>query len=611
MDDRTLEALGLAEAPREFPLTYPGKWPRESGLLHDNRLLRLIPKQDRRLAKWLVQSPPGGFRKGGMDEDDVPLNYALMCANEPLVGDRFPVISVGSNACPAQLCHKMEGLGVSSTIPMVEARVTGIDIGVSAYVSPMGYVSASPFHSPGLTQDLFVTWLDAAQLEIVDESEGISDPAGEYDRVLLSGSEYRMELPSGELLGGAYLYVHRYGVIHDGTAAPRRHPGERQLLTELLAESRQLREWFGDTPEEFSSRARGNAELCEKGTRLFADEGRITRSGLEHHVTGGPDQTVYDDLHPVNELPDDTYRVGRTPDSFDQRGSGVIRLSRSAAQALGNPSHAIVQNAQIPAARHERLGALANVIVAADIPDDDVGTVQVDHSLRVGVGLEPGEKITVRAAQLPRARQRWQELLFGRFNYVTCRVQDGDRASAEHEVCLIDTLTRELIGAESGDDVVLEGFPDSSGIVPVLQLKAINTSDEVQQRRKELHGGDMTSRYPSSLDALGTYPDLPWVFLDRRLWSGLGLENQWLATVRIRCSRSYQLKKELREMVFLLGIAFIGVVTVLNSIAWQAISLAVLVLLVGFVVNVRLRSRLNQRARRIRGGRRIWGGRGR
>jgi hypothetical protein len=147
--------------------------------------------------------------------------------------------------------------------------------------------------------------------------------------------------------------------------------------------------------------------------------------------------------------------------------------------------------------------------------------------------------------------------------------------------------------------VVLEGFPSADGTVPVLQLKAIRTSEEVQERREELHGGNMTSRYPSSLDALGTFPDLPWVFLDRRLWSGLGLDGQWLATVRIRCSRSYQLKKELREMVFLLGLAFIGVVTVLKSVVWQAASLAVVVLLVGFVVNVRLRSRLNQRAKRI------------
>ncbi|MFD8734862.1 hypothetical protein ACFV06_08050 [Streptomyces sp. NPDC059618] len=599
MDDRTLEALGLSEAPREHPLSYPGAWPVESGLLHQNRLLRLTARPQRRLAKWLVEQPPDGFRRGGSGGAPVPVNYALMSANQTLVGDRYPVVSIGSNACPAQLRHKMEGAGVSSTIPIVKARVTGIGIGVSAYVSPLGYVSSSPFHAPGVSRDLYITWLDAAQLDIVDASEGISDPRGEYDRVLLPAADFPMELESGEILGSAYLYVHRYGVIADGTGAPRTHLGERRLLTDLLAESAQLREWFGETPEEFSRRARGNEQLCEKGTRLFADEDRVTDSGLRQYVTDEPTRTVYDDIHPANSLPAGAFHTGRTPDSFDQRGAGVVRLSSAVSAALGDPQFAVVQNAQIPEARHERLGALATVIVAPDIPAQERGRIEVDHSLRVGVGLEPGEAVTVRAARLPRTRRRWQETFFGHVNYVTCRVQDGDRASAEQEVCLLDTLTLELLGVSSGDEVVLEGFPGADGVVPVLQLKAIRTSEEVQERRKELHGGDMTSRYPSSLDALGTFPDLPWVFLDRRLWSGLGLDGQWLATVRIRCSRSYQLKKELREMVFLLGIAFIGVVTVLNSVVWQATSLAVLVLLVGFVVNIRLRSRLNQRAKRI------------
>ncbi|MFD7721267.1 hypothetical protein [Streptomyces sp. NPDC059814] len=531
----------------------------------------------------------------------VPLDFALMSANEPLIGERFPVLSIGSNACPAQLRHKMDGLGISSTVPMVKVRSTGIEVGVSAYVSPLGYVSASPFHTPGRTRDLFVTWLDAAQLEVVDSSEGVFTPGGEYDRVFLPASGFPMEMPSGEWLGGAYAYVHRYGVIHDGAGAPRPHPGERQLLTDLLSESRRLREWFGDTPEEFSSRARGDEQLCEKGTRLFRDEERITLSGLEGLVPEAPSNIPYDDIHPANELPAGSFHAARTPDTYDQRGSGVVRISAGLAATLRHPSHVIVQNVQVPTARHERLGALANVVVAADISREDRHTVQVDRSLRICVGVEPGEAVTVRPATLPKSKHRWQDVLFGKQSYVTCRIQDGDRASAEHEVCLLDALTLQLIGVSSGDAVVLEGFPDENGIVPVLELKAIQTSDEVQNRRAELHGGDMTSRYPSSLDALGTYPDLPWAFLDRRLWSGLGVEGQWLATVRIRCSRTYQLKKELREMVFLLGLAFIGVVTVLNSILWRITSLAILVVLVGVLVSMRLRSRLTQRARRTGG----------
>ncbi|MFJ9379887.1 hypothetical protein [Streptomyces sp. NPDC101455] len=254
--DRTLEALGLARAPREDPLAYPGAWPAESGLLVGDRLLPL--------------------------DDHSPRE------------DRTPVLAIGSNACPGQLRHKMAEFGITSPVPMVKVRVTGIDVGVSAHVSRVGYVSASPVNSPGVVRELFVTWFDTRQLAVVDASE----PA--YDRAWLpssasasaSGPKFRFELESGELLRGAYVYVNRHGVLHDGTGVPRRHPGERALLTELLRGSAELRALFGRTPEEFCERARGHRKLCERGTRLFRKEGLVTVSGLERLVrpqqTGSP-----------------------------------------------------------------------------------------------------------------------------------------------------------------------------------------------------------------------------------------------------------------------------------------------------------------------------------
>ncbi|WP_246114161.1 hypothetical protein [Streptomyces montanus] len=249
----TLEALGLAEAPRDHPLSYPGAWPEESVLLDGDRLSPLTR-----------------------------LTFP----------DRVPVLAVGSNACPAQLRHKMRQYEISSPIPLVKAKVAGIDVGVSAHVSGMGYVSASPFRARGFTRELFVTWLDPAQLAAVDASEGVQAPSGAYDRVLLPASDVPVELESGEVLDGAHLYVSRRGVLHDGSGTPRRHPGERPLLAELLAESPRLRELFGSTPEEFCARARGDWDLCVRGTRLFAEEGRTTASGLEKYVgdqqTGSP-----------------------------------------------------------------------------------------------------------------------------------------------------------------------------------------------------------------------------------------------------------------------------------------------------------------------------------
>ncbi|MER5750438.1 hypothetical protein [Streptomyces sp. NPDC002088] len=253
MDDRTLENLGLAEAPRDHPLAYPGAWPESSGLLDGDRLL---PLED-------------------LTHDD-----------------RTPVLAVGSNACPGQLRHKMAQSGITSPIPMVRTRVTGIDVGVSAHVSRMGYVSASPFHAPGAVRELFVIWLDAEQLAVVDASEGVPVPGGNYDRAWLPGPEVRIELETGRPLPGAYVYVNRHGVLHDGTGAPRRHPGQRELITKLLLDSARLRKLFGVTAEDFCARARADAALCARGTRLLVEEKLVTASGLERFVrpqqTGSP-----------------------------------------------------------------------------------------------------------------------------------------------------------------------------------------------------------------------------------------------------------------------------------------------------------------------------------
>lgn len=250
---RTLEALGLAEAPRERPLSYPGAWPQASGLLDGDRLLPLTR---------LVHE------------------------------DRTPVLAVGSNACPGQLRHKMAEFGITSPVPMVKTRVTGIDVGVSAHVSRLGYVSASPFDAPGVVRELFITWLDAEQLAVIDASEGVPLPHGNFARAWLPAPEVRIELENGEPLPGAYVYVNRHGVLHNGSPGPRTHPGQRALLTELLVALPRLRKLFGATPAEFCARARADRQLCERGTRLFAEEKLVTASGLERYVraqqTGSP-----------------------------------------------------------------------------------------------------------------------------------------------------------------------------------------------------------------------------------------------------------------------------------------------------------------------------------
>ncbi|MCT9141572.1 hypothetical protein [Streptomyces violarus] len=249
LTDRTLRALGLAEAPREHPLLYPGAWPAGSGLLDGDCFLPL---------EQLVYE------------------------------DRTPVLAIGSNACPGQLRHKMAEFGIMSPLPMVMARVRGVDAGVSAHVSRMGYMSASPVSAPDTVRDLFVLWLDDEQLAVIDASEGAPVPSGNFNRAWLPAPDVRIDLADGTRLPGAYAYVNRHGVLHDGTGAPRTHPGQRALLTELLSGLPRFRELFGVVPEEFSARARGDRRLCERGTRLFIEEKLVTSSGLERYVGSPP-----------------------------------------------------------------------------------------------------------------------------------------------------------------------------------------------------------------------------------------------------------------------------------------------------------------------------------
>ncbi|MGW2645953.1 hypothetical protein ACWC2T_13750 [Streptomyces sp. NPDC001393] len=240
MTGRTLAELGLADAPRDHPLTYPGAWPADSGLLHGDRMFPL----------------------------------------ERLVyDDRVPVLAVGSNACPGQLRQKMDEFGIDSPVPMVRSRVSGVDVGVSAHVSIRGYVSASPVKSPQALRELFVIWLDRRQLEVIDASEP------HFRRAWLPAPEVRIELPDGSGLTGAFAYVNRHGVLLDGTGAPRRHPGDqRALIGELLVASAALRELFGVTPEEFCARARRDPGLCVRGTLLFAEHKWVTESGFEPYA---------------------------------------------------------------------------------------------------------------------------------------------------------------------------------------------------------------------------------------------------------------------------------------------------------------------------------------
>jgi hypothetical protein len=286
--------------------------------------------------------------------------------------------------------------------------------------------------------------------------------------------------------------------------------------------------------------------------------------------------------------------------TFDGFGQAVIRLGRTDARRLDmarkdrNPRHVIVR----PVTRYRGdVEVLARLLVRDGGADEGA---ELDQVVREAIGVEIGEEVLLSPAVV--RRRRWSDPAIGRPNHVTCRVQDADLSTLEREVCLLDPLTLELLGVSSGDEVVIDGLNGGgSPVVSSIRVRAFATSAAVQQRREALHGGDFGARFPSARDALGVHPDLPWIFLVGTTQQRLRLRAAALATVRVRSSRSYQLRKEVREIALLLGIAFIGLLQLIDDRRLQSAAVLALLASVAVSIVVRMRGRLSYRVRRRRG----------
>lgn len=234
--NQPVDARELGPVPLLEPLTYPGRWVDEATLL-DGDVLR----------------PLGDF---------------------PISAGRVPVLAIGSNGSPAQLSYKLRQAGVSGQVPMLPVRVTGLSVGLSAHISRVGYVAASPFLAADATSTLLVTWLDEDQLTVVDSTE-----LPNYWRVFLPSADVPVARLDGEPMpgGGAFLYVNARGLLGRPDGSLRRSGEQRTVLAGLLAESARLRELFGQTPESWVERAREDGQLAVRGSEVFRQEGWLVR----------------------------------------------------------------------------------------------------------------------------------------------------------------------------------------------------------------------------------------------------------------------------------------------------------------------------------------------
>ncbi|WP_402842159.1 hypothetical protein [Microbacterium sp. GXS0129] len=512
------------------------------------------------------------------------------------------VSSVSSGAVSSNAVSSVSSGAVSSNaVSSVSSGAVSSNVGSSNGVS-----------SSAAELELHVQFTDPGQLAGLDRTE-----APHYRRVWLDASSgVRVVLETGEELPGVYAYVARGGALCDETGAvipaamrPTDAGSSQIAVVERLAAVSALAEAWGS--DVTALRARAGA-LADGGAAVLADAGLLappspfTRLADE---SGTPSTRTYGGmLPPASNIPaaqpgSVTLVTTVTPAGIERGGKSVVSISRRVHESLGGPdvvelrSHALMagHGAAAPS-------ALAAVVIREESPDaapDHV--VEVDHVLRMACGLENGEIADLRPVRLERGTAG--DRVVGKPTYLTMRTTLADPASAERDVVLMSRLALDILGVGPGDYVVVEGAGTGAGDapageIPTVMLKAFEAPGSVEDTRQRITGGTWGARFPAAEETLGVRPDLPLAFLDLELRTRLGIAGQTLATVRVRPARLPQFWSELREMLLILAVAFLGVVVVAPWPWLQMLLIVALVVMSLWLIVQRLRRRLTHVLRR-------------
>lgn len=184
--------------PADLPaVDYPWSPTSSAGVLTEHGFRRSAPFEPSGKAP---AHPTLGTRR--LDE----LDQWLRSERAPGLGDRIPVLGVGSNRSAVVLGAKFAELGISKLLALTPARVSNLGVGHSAHVSLRGYLAAGPAIDPGAESELTMSWLDEPQLLALDRTEP------NYERIELAIEDFPIVgLNAGH--GTFWLYRSRWGLL--------------------------------------------------------------------------------------------------------------------------------------------------------------------------------------------------------------------------------------------------------------------------------------------------------------------------------------------------------------------------------------------------------------
>ncbi len=610
--DTAASDFDASSAPRANPLSYPGRRPAASVVITEDAIWQIRDRDGgelqwhsdhaQRLPNCRVELTVTERERLGLSRTAFPHLSSVLEESYGIGPDpRVPVLAVGSNAAPSQLRHKFSGTAVPLVVPSIRARVEGMIAGFCSFVSPLGYVPATVVPEEGAVTEMALQLLDDQQLRELDRSE-----ASAYRRVWIETS---ILLETGERLTGAYAYVARDGCLADaeGTwvmgnlgqgrpdaVAPERWFADQRSVLERIGEEPAVAAVVGSEPEEIVTRRSSVAESTEalRAAGLVREENPLW--DLRDEMGARPRRYgTLIDARIVKEEDGEVVAIsGRSDDFLERRGRSVVRLGSELDRLLGHPRHVeLVSEALLDVAGDRAPRTIATVLRGGDDAPLPAEGIEIDHVLRMGMGVEAGEEVRIRPVAV--RRQRWSDVILGPPNSLTMRVTLADTASTERDVCLMSRLSLQLLGVSSGDYVVLEGGPDAMGEVQTLAVKAFEVPEDVQAERERVSNGIWGARFPGVRETLGVWPDIPTIFVDASTRARLGIAPQQLGTLRARPARLQQFGSELREMMLLLAVALIGVVAIVPSVVIALVLIGALVVGTFTLTVAKLRRRLS------------------
>ncbi len=128
-------------------------------------------------------------------------------ARPGLFAARTPVVAHGSNRSPRQLARKF---GETAEIPVSRAWLSDYDVVYSAHMTRYGAIAANLCHAPGTRVEVWITWLDEAQLLRMHETELGAEI---YRYGYLSQVSIALDSGPAEAIDRAGVYLSRNGYL--------------------------------------------------------------------------------------------------------------------------------------------------------------------------------------------------------------------------------------------------------------------------------------------------------------------------------------------------------------------------------------------------------------